>query len=369
MRGTGRQEDEAIGLPRAAEVVLPCTELRETLAFFTERLGFRVDAIAPADDPSIAVVSAYGLRVRLVRTDAGGAPGVLRLLCADPAAFADGATELVAPNGTRIEIAHADPPLVMPPAQPSFVITRANDCGWIEGRAGMRYADLVPDRQAGRLIASRIQIADAGPVPDYVHFHRVRFQMIYCVKGWVKVVYEDQGAPFVLHPGDCVLQAPEIRHRVLESSAGLEVLEIGSPAHHETCADHELALPTPELRPERLFGGQRFVRHQAARAAWRPADRKGFTSRDTSITDATSGLASVRVIRGEGSTARDVVELRAHDDELLFGFVLAGGVTLRCADRADAILGGGDAFVVPRAMKHALTAPTHDVELLELVMH
>src|SRR6185295_6532342 len=105
-------------------------------------------------------------------------------------------------------------------------------------------------------------------VPDYVHYHRVRFQMIYCAKGWVKVVYEDQGPPFVLEEGDCVLQPPGIRHRVLESSPGLEVVERGSPAEHETLVDHELALPTGSVLAEREFGGQSFVRHVAARAAW-----------------------------------------------------------------------------------------------------
>ena len=354
-------------MPRAAEVVLPCGELRETLAFFTERLGFRVDSIAPADDPSVAVLSAHGVRVRLVR-GAGGGPGVLRMLFADPAAFADGATELVAPNGTRIEIAAADPPLAMPAAQPSFVVTRGAGGEWIEGRAGMRYLDLVPGRQGGRLVASRIQIADAGPVPDYVHFHRVRFQMIYCVRGWVRVVYEDQGPPFVLEAGDCVLQAPEIRHRVLESSAGLEVIEIGSPAHHETIADHELALPTPTLRAERLFNGQRFARHRAARAEWRPSHRAGFSSRDTGIAHATSGLASVRVLRGDGGAQRAAHELRAQDGELLFGFILRGAVTLRCANRADELLGESDAFVVPRGMEHALTEATRDLELLEVAI-
>ena len=52
-----------------------------------------------------------------------------------------------------------------------------------------------------------------GPVPDWVHFHKVRFQLIYCWHGWVRVVYEDQGDPFVLQAGDCVIQPPQIRHR------------------------------------------------------------------------------------------------------------------------------------------------------------
>ena len=64
--------------------------------------------IFPADDPSVAVLSGHGLRIRLER-GANVAPGVLRLLCLDPATFADGARELTAPNG--IQIVDANPRL------------------------------------------------------------------------------------------------------------------------------------------------------------------------------------------------------------------------------------------------------------------
>ena len=68
----------------------------------------------------------------------------------------------------------------------------------------MLYRDLLPSRQGGRFIASHIRIPDAGPVPDEVHFHNIRFQLIFCVAGWVRLVYEDQGDEFVLNAGDCV---------------------------------------------------------------------------------------------------------------------------------------------------------------------
>ncbi|HEY6461485.1 MAG TPA: hypothetical protein VIY73_15065, partial [Polyangiaceae bacterium] len=179
----------------APDAVLPCEDLDEALAFLTGRLGFRLDAIFPADAPRVAVVSGHGLRLRLV--------------CGAP----------------------LEPSAEPPPVQPSFVLTSAGDeASWVRGRAGMRYRDLVPDRRGGRFIASHIQLREGGPVPDYVHFHEVRFQVIYCRAGWVRVVYEDQGPPFVLDAGDCVLQPPRIRHRVLESSAGAEVIEVGSPA-------------------------------------------------------------------------------------------------------------------------------------------
>ena len=57
----------------------------------------------------------------------------------------------------------------------------------------------------------------------------------------------------------------EIRHRVLECSPGLEVIEVSCPAEHETLADFELELPTPDVRPDRDFGGQRFAHLEVGR--------------------------------------------------------------------------------------------------------
>ena len=147
----------------------------------------------------------------------------------------------------------------------------------------MRYRDLIPNRLGGRFIASHICIPEGGEVPDYVHFHKIRFQMIYCISGWAKLVYEDQGEPFVMKAGDCVLQPPEIRHRVLECSAKLEVLEIGCPAVHETFADHQLKLPNESVAPERIFGGQRFVHHIAEKEVWESSTFEGFEESDTGI--------------------------------------------------------------------------------------
>ena len=92
--------------------------------------------------------------------------------------------------------------------------------------------------------------------------------MIYCKRGRIKVVYEDQGPPFWLETGDCVLQPPEIRHRVLECTAGAEVIEVSMPAEHETWVEHKITLPTAELKPDRDFSGQRFMRSVAAEAYW-----------------------------------------------------------------------------------------------------
>ena len=184
--------------PILAEVRLPTQELRDDIPFFTRVLGMRMDMIYPADNPSVAVFSGHGLRLR-VEKGAAEPPGTLRILTDDPDGFADGARVLTAPNGTKVEIAERNPPLVLPPTQHSFVVRRlADQAPWIIGRAGMQYRDLIPDRLGGSIIASHIRIPDGGPVPDMVHFHKVGFQLIFCVGGWVDVVYEDQGPPMRL---------------------------------------------------------------------------------------------------------------------------------------------------------------------------
>jgi quercetin dioxygenase-like cupin family protein len=344
---------------QAAQIVLPCSELDPTLEFFTARLGFRVEAIYPADDPAVAVISGHGVRLQLQR-GGNGSPGVLRLLVHGAPG---GATEMTAPNGTRIELADADPPVVVPPVRRSFVVSEDKDASWGAGRAGMQYRDLVPDRQGGSFIASHIRIPQGGPVPDYVHYHKIHFQMIYCYKGWVRVVYEDQGPPFVLQAGDAVLQPPRIRHRVLESSPGLEVIEIGCPANHETFADHALALPTAALRPDRDFEGQRFVRHEATKAEWLPYRLDGFECRDTGIAAATAGLSGARVARLRGSPA---LRPFRHDAEFLFTFVLAGDLTLRAGAERARRLGSGAAFVLPAGMPCALSDCSRELQLLEV---
>ena len=284
--------------------------------------GFRLDVIYPADEPHTALLSREGAAIRV--TTRRDAPG---------------------------------PSHAIPPFQPEFVLTRAGaDAG--EGRAGMRYRDLIPSRLGGRYIASHIWIPDGGLVADWVHFHRIALQLIYVRRGWVRVVYEGQGEPFVMNAGDLVLQPPEIRHRVLESSAGLEVIEVTCPAVHETFADHELALPNGR-EPARKYAGQRFLRHVAETSAW--LQFSGGEAQQTAIDKATGGLATVRTVRGTGSGP---IAFPGHDGELVFGFVLEGSAELDFRERVP--LCDGDAFVIPPNEAWELHPTSPDFRLLHV---
>lgn len=345
-----------------AEIRLPTQELRDDIPFYTKVLGMRMDMIYPADDPTVAVFSGHGLRLRIEK----GAPepaGTLRILTENPNDFADGANTLEAPNGTRVEIGPLNPPLVLPETVHSFVVRRLRDqAPWVIGRAGMHYRDLIPDRLGGSIIASHIRIPDGGPVPDTVHYHTVGFQLIYCYRGWVDLVYEDQGEPFRLHAGNCVIQPPEIRHRVLYASDNIEVIEIGVPAEHITTIDHDMTLPNGPANPDRMFQGQRFVHHEADEAEWRPFRLPGFTSRDTTIAENTQGVAGVHVARPNG----DQTVWTNHDSDILFTFVLDGTMTLEGEGRDPQPLQAGDAFVIPPGFPNRYAEPSDDLELLEV---
>jgi quercetin dioxygenase-like cupin family protein len=289
-------------------LTLWCDDLVAAIATM-QAAGLRLDVIMPADSPAVADLSGNGAHVRLRRRAEAPAPDT--------------------------------------------------------GRAGMVYRDLLPEREGGRFIASHITIADGGPVPDYVHHHAVRFQVIHCVRGWVRVVYEDQGEPFTMRAGDTVLQPPHIRHRVLESSPGLEVFELTGPAEHPTFVEHDVTLPTTVTDRERDFGGQRFVHHELATATWGRWRAPGFVAADTGIGVATAGLGGTRTVRA--TTAGVHLPMDRHDAELVLWFVESGAATLTLGAETRQ-LAVGDAVAVPAGIDHTLTDCSADLSFYEVTL-
>lgn len=301
--------------------MLTTNDLDGGIADYSESFEFRLETIGPADKPEAALLSGHDQTV-LLKTQ----------------------------RAVR-------PPSEVPANEPTFVHTQP-DPQWNAGRAGMQYRDLVPSRYGGRYIASHIRIAEGGPVPDYVHYHHIRFQLIFVHAGWVDVVYEDQGQPFRMVAGDAVLQPPHIRHRVLESSAGLEVVELGCPAQHDTHRDHNINLPTATLAADRDFGGQRFVRHIADDAAWDSTGSGKF--QDFQLGQATNGLAEGRRRVITDSTAI------GHKRELLFWFVRQGTANLIGPESGSISLAAGHAIAFAPLVDYDLAEPSADFEVLEV---
>ncbi len=312
--------------------IIECVDIDAELSFFRRLDEFSVHLVSPADDPRQAVFHASDGAGLELRRSAADRPVALKL-----ASQRADRVELVSPGGSVVTLIPLDrdddqavgAAMPVPPNDASLTIVEATDGDFGVGRAGMEYRDLLPDRWGGRFIASHICITGGGEVDDWVHFHRIRFQMIYVAAGWVDVVYEGQGEPFRMVAGDCVLQPPEIRHRVLRSSQGLEVIEVGCPAEHETLADHEMVLPTAQLQEGREFSGQRFVRHIAAAASAVPWVDATLAVRDTGIGGATDGLAGAIVVSaGLPSRTPTSTSTLTHTGELVLVVGLGGGAVL-----------------------------------------
>lgn len=107
--------------------------------------------------------------------------------------------------------------------------------------------DLDPDKfQVGRrsfFVARDLQIAEAtnadfgmvhAKVIDHAistgwHYHPVSLQIIYVLKGWIDLVFED-GQKIRIHAGSCMNIPPGMIHNEIGTSDDMEVLEISSPA-------------------------------------------------------------------------------------------------------------------------------------------
>uniref|UniRef100_A0A0G4I9T7 Cupin type-2 domain-containing protein n=1 Tax=Chromera velia CCMP2878 TaxID=1169474 RepID=A0A0G4I9T7_9ALVE len=333
-------------------VVIRCPDIVASQNFY-EEIGLELCSVFPADAPREVSLTFEGrLNILLCKQETGDvehAKGAeLRIALEEGTPLR---ASVQAPEGTRIsffekratslQVVPSDlvPSLSLAVSSggtaegdgnskrsPSATTESGGDERFHAGRAGMLYSDLIPDRQGGRFVASRIRIP--GPkvtVPDKVHFHDVRLQFLYCVRGSALLVYEDQGEPFVMQRGDLVLQPPQIRHRVLETYDDLEVIEVSSPAEHMTTIDREMKLPTAAVNTQRVYNGQKFLWHRAV-----PSE----PCEDLGVHAASGGIASARLLR-QGSVESGGLcaglRVRNEGEDLLLWVVvdLEGSLTVR----------------------------------------
>ena len=360
-----------------SEVVLQTCRLTELMHWFRDDFFFRLDQLTPADDPSIILLSFNDLHLRLVRCSSPTDVSKLkiRLFIGDDRRwkFTETTKEFLSPEGIQIELIRKDDDgqmVVLAPWKSRMEISRLEEGEetWVVGRIGMRYRDFIPERQAGHLIASHILIEDGQSIRDSVHYHQVTFQLIYVYHGWVRLLYEDQGESFVLREGDCVLQPPTIRHRVLESSDQLQVVEIASPAQHPTYFDHQMTLPNETIDLEREFQGQRFLKYLSAEdhRDWINWRIEPFQSREIGINQATNGLISFTLVRLPPS-ANDHRQSRfEHDAQWVFLFILRGHLLLEVNGEKFDPLKEAHSIVLPAQQSYSFLDYSDDLQFFEL---
>ena len=116
-----------------------------------------------------------------------------------------------------------------------FKITRAKENKFESGLRGFfSYKNLgIEDATSGNFGANVIKAVPGSHSKGEWHYHQLKFQMVYILKGWVKFEYKGEGA-FTFYQGDTVYQPPEILHREIEHSEDLELIEITNPAKFKT---------------------------------------------------------------------------------------------------------------------------------------
>jgi quercetin dioxygenase-like cupin family protein len=116
-----------------------------------------------------------------------------------------------------------------------FHLAKAKDADWQVGlRRHFAYRDLgIHEATDGKVLAQVIRARQPCDGPGDEHTHSLDFQMVYVLKGWMRTRFEGVGER-TLETGDCMYQEPGIKHRVLDYSDDLEVLEITIPAEFET---------------------------------------------------------------------------------------------------------------------------------------
>ncbi len=101
-------------------------------------------------------------------------------------------------------------------------------------RSFFEYRDLgIARATAGKVLAHVIRARPGRKAKPERHYHSLKFQMVYVLKGWIEFDYEGVGR-VRLKKGSCVYQPPGIRHTELGHSHDLELIEITLPAKFPT---------------------------------------------------------------------------------------------------------------------------------------
>lgn len=103
-------------------------------------------------------------------------------------------------------------------------------------RAFFKYRDLgVTDATAGKLRAQVTSATQGMGQPTGWHYHVCEHQLVYMLKGWVDLEFED-GQKIRLMPGDSLMIPGGMRHNETGTADELELLEISVPAEMKTVA-------------------------------------------------------------------------------------------------------------------------------------
>jgi quercetin dioxygenase-like cupin family protein len=130
-----------------------------------------------------------------------------------------------------------------------FSHVKPSDTSFVSGglRDFFTYRDLgIGQATGGRVVAQLVKANQAPERGTGWHLHEAQFHIVYMLKGWARFMYEEQET--LVEAGDCVHQAPGIRHYLFDYSPDMEYLEVVGPAAF-TSINAEGPCTVPEPTP------------------------------------------------------------------------------------------------------------------------
>ena len=135
------------------------------------------------------------------------------------------------------------------PLATRFSHVKPADTAFVSGglRDFFTYRDLgVAAATGGRVVAHLVRANQAPEQGTGWHLHGAQFHIVYMLKGWARFMYEERET--LVQAGDCVHQAPGIRHFLFDYSPDMEYLEVVGPADF-TSINAEGPSPVPAPTP------------------------------------------------------------------------------------------------------------------------
>jgi quercetin dioxygenase-like cupin family protein len=109
------------------------------------------------------------------------------------------------------------------------------NANYVTGRRSFfKYRDLgVTDATGGKMRAQVTSATQGLGEPTGWHYHVCEHQLVYMLKGWVDLEFED-GTKVHLTPGESLMIPGGMRHNETATADELELLEVSVPAEMKT---------------------------------------------------------------------------------------------------------------------------------------
>lgn len=243
----------------------------------------------------------------------------------------------------KVVVNHADPHAFRPTEPASYLELR--DLGVAAATGGM----------VGAMVLRAAHPCRPGETGG-AHRHMGEFQLLYVLKGWVKMNLAGRGE-VVMKAGSCWTQPRGLAHDVVEYSDDYEVLLLDVPANYETSA---------AVLPEDRTGKERPVVSHAGPDDFKPIEKRThLVARDLGVMEGTGGRVNAFVARAAHPfRAGQAGGRHRHGLDFQMMYVLKGHQTMDLGPLGTIKMPAGTCWTQPPDYVHEVVDYSDDFECI-----